>query len=59
VGWAHKTVLPTATTSDLLRIPNHFLIIPDSSTIALWQLPAQTSSSEAEKLSEQIAYEFY
>jgi hypothetical protein len=37
----------TATVSDLLCVPIRFIIIPDSSTRALWQLPADTSSSEA------------
>jgi hypothetical protein len=29
--------------------PSDFLIIPDSSTTALWQLPEETSGSEAEE----------
>jgi len=48
----------TATISDLLCVPIWFLIIPDSSTRALWQLPVETSSSEAGKLHEEMAAKF-
>jgi hypothetical protein len=37
----------TAIISFLLCVPIQFIIIPDSSTRALWQLPAATSTSEA------------
>jgi hypothetical protein len=47
VRWVHKVTHCTATISDLLYIPICFLIIPDSSARAPWQLPAETSSSEA------------
>jgi hypothetical protein len=38
------------TISDLLCITILFLIIPDLSTIALWKLPGETYSSEAEEI---------
>jgi hypothetical protein len=40
----------TVTVSDLLCVRNWFLIIPDSSTRVIWQLPAETSSSEVGKM---------
>jgi hypothetical protein len=40
----------TVTISDLLGSPIYFLIIPDLSTRALWQLPAEASSSGGETL---------
>jgi hypothetical protein len=46
-GWGAQGDLCTATISGLFCSPIYFLIIPDSSTTALWQLPADTPSSEA------------
>jgi hypothetical protein len=48
----------TMTTVDLLHILICFLIIPDSSTRALWQLPAETSSTEAGETWQKMANEF-
>jgi hypothetical protein len=50
--------LNTATISDLLCIPIRVLIIPDLSTRALWQLPADTASSEARETWQEVATEF-
>jgi hypothetical protein len=47
-----------ATTSDPLSVPICVLIIPDSSTIAFWQLPAETPSSEAGKTWRELAVNF-
>jgi hypothetical protein len=45
--WYAQGVPYTATITDLLCFSIRVLIIPDSSTTALWQLPADTPSSKA------------
>jgi hypothetical protein len=50
--------LCTMTITYLLCISISFLIIPDSSTRALWQLPAETSVAKQEKLDKEMAAEF-
>jgi hypothetical protein len=48
----------TATISDLLGVPIWVHIIPDSSTTALWQLPAETPSSEVGETWWEVAVNF-
>jgi hypothetical protein len=47
VGWVHKGDRCSATISDLSYVPIYVLIIPNSSSRALWQLPADTFSGKA------------
>jgi hypothetical protein len=46
------------TTSDLLCIPISFLMVPDFSARHLWQLPAETYTSEVGELDEEMIAEF-
>jgi hypothetical protein len=49
----------TATIYDLLCISIWVLFIPDSSTIALWELRAETPSSEAGETWQEMEVHFY
>jgi hypothetical protein len=57
VGLAHKATLTQRSFLIYCASPSVFLIIPDSSTRALWQLLAERPSGKAGKLGE-IADEF-
>jgi hypothetical protein len=58
MAWAQKTSLAPWQFLDLLGILIWFLIVPDSSIRALWQLPAETSSSEVGETWREVATEF-
>jgi hypothetical protein len=56
--WRGITVPCTATISDVLYVPIWVLTIPDLSIRAVWQLPAETSSSEAGETWRELAVNF-